>query len=163
MMLTAIAAMAENYTIGRHNQLPWHLPADLKHFKSITSGNTVLMGRKTFTSIGKPLPNRVNIVVTRDSDFQVAGCTVAPSIDKALEMAKNADTREVFVIGGAEIYKQLLPKIDRIYLTIVHHEFDGDAYFPTLMPHEWKEISRERHPADVDNPYEYSFVMLERA
>jgi len=162
MMLTAIAAMSENYTIGKDNQLPWHLPADLKHFKSITVGHPILMGRKTFDSIGKPLPNRMNIIMTRDNEFQADGCHVVSSVDEALDCAKNEQVEEVFVIGGAEIYKQLLPQIKRVHLTIVHHEFDGDVYFPKLREDEWKEISRERHMADLDNPHEYSFVTLER-
>lgn len=162
MILSAIAAMAENYTIGINNSLPWHLPADLKRFKSITSGNPILMGRKTFLSIGKPLPNRTNIVITKDRSFKADGCIMADSIDDALSIASEHTDSEAFVIGGSEIYQQLLPKVTRLYLTIVHHDFDGDAYFPTLLPGEWREMTRERHGSDLDNPFDYSFVLMER-
>lgn len=162
MILTAIAAMAENYTIGVENHLPWHLPADMKHFKEITSGHPVIMGRKTYASIGRPLPNRTNIVITRDEAFKAPGCIVTNTIGDAISIAEQHTDDEAFVIGGAEIYQQMWTKIQRLYLTIIHHEFDGDAYFPTLMPGEWKEITRERHAVDVDNPFEYSFLTMER-
>jgi len=162
MILSAIAAMAENNTIGLNNSLPWHLTADLKRFKAITTGRPIIMGRKTFLSIGRPLPNRTNIVITRDRGFKAEGCLIANSIDDAIALAEQHATDEVFVIGGEEIYRQLLPKVSRLYLTIVHHPFEGDAYFPTLMPGEWQEVSRERHASDLDNPYEYSFVGMER-
>lgn len=162
MILTAIAAMAENYTIGCENRLPWHMPADLKHFKSITAGHPIIMGRKTYISIGRALPNRTNIIITHDESFRADGCVVTNTIGDALSIAEQHTDNEAFVIGGAEIYRQLMPKIQRLYLTIVHHEFDGDAYFPTLMPGEWKELTRERHSADIDNPFEYSFVTMER-
>lgn len=162
MILSAIAAMSENYTIGCDNRLPWHLPADLKHFKSLTSGNPILMGRKTFLSIGKPLPNRTNIIITRDPSFKANGCIIANSIEDAISLSGQHATNEVFIIGGADIYSQILSKVTRLYLTIVHHDFDGDAHFPALMPGEWNELTRERHQADIDNPFEYSFVMMER-
>src|SRR6188472_2703937 len=116
-ILSAIVAMAENRVIGKNNQLPWHLPADLKHFKTITTGHPILMGRKTHESIGKPLPNRQNIILTRDSNYVAAGCTVVTSVKAALQ---KAESPEVFIIGGAEIYRQLLPQVQRLYLTIVH-------------------------------------------
>ena len=161
-ILSAIVAMAENRVIGKDNQLPWHLPADLKHFKSITTGHPILMGRKTHESIGRPLPNRVNIILTRNPDYQAAGCTVVTSIETALQHAEQHHASVLFVIGGAEIYRQLLPAIQRIYLTIVHHAIEGDAHFPELNPHEWKEVSREKHAADEANPFAYSFVVFER-
>lgn len=162
LRLTGIVAMGENRVIGKNNQLPWRLPADLKHFKRLTTGHPILMGRKTFESIGRPLPDRTNIILTRDPTYSMPGCVVVTSLKDALAHAVMLESREVFVIGGAEIYRQTLPSLSRLYLTIVHHFFDGDAFFPELAPDEWKEISREFHHSDVENPYDYSFVMLER-
>lgn len=162
-VLSAIAAMAENRVIGLDNRMPWHMPADLKHFKTVTSGHPVLMGRKTFESIGKPLPNRANIILTRDKQFSAQDCIVVSHPDAALSMAQELDQEEVFVIGGAEIYRALLPRVDRIYLTIIHHQFAGDAYFPELNPAEWREVSREKHLADEKNAYDYSFIIFERS
>lgn len=161
-VISAIAAMAENRVIGINNKLPWHLPADLKHFKQLTTGNPILMGRKTYESIGRPLPNRLNIVLTREPQFQAPGCEVVNSIEAAMRLAAQDNKSEIFIIGGAEIYHQLLPKIQRIYLTIVHHDFDGDAYFPALSSTDWIEVAREKHCADAENMYEYSFITLER-
>lgn len=160
--LSAIVAMAENRVIGINNQLPWKLPADLKHFKNITTGHPILMGRKTYESIGRPLPNRMNIIMTRDRHYQANGCHVVTGIDEALQLAAHENKNEIFVIGGAEVYKQLLPQIDRLYLTIVHHPFEGDAYFPALNQVDWQEISHEKHTADADNPYGYSFLVWDK-
>lgn len=160
--ISAIAAMSENRVIGDDNQLPWHLPADLKHFKAITSGHPILMGRKTFESIGRPLPNRTNIIITRNHAFQAPGCVVIQSIDEAVEKAKEIGSDEIFIIGGAEVYKQLLPRIEKIYLTIVHDEFEGDAFFPELNSSEWVETERVKHDEDEDNEFGYSFVVMER-
>ena len=160
--ISAIAAMSENRVIGDDNQLPWHLPADLKHFKTITSGHPILMGRKTHESIGRPLPNRTNIVITRNHAYHAAGCLVVKSIDEAIEEAKALQKDEIFIIGGAEVYKQLLPHIECIYLTIVQEIFEGDAFFPELNLKEWTEISRESHEADDENDYDYSFIVMER-
>lgn len=161
-VLSAIAAMAEDRVIGKDNQMPWHLPADLKHFKTTTNGHPVLMGRKTFESIGKPLPNRTNIIITRDASYSAPDCLIVTSAEAALSMALEQEMTEVFVIGGAEIYKQLLPQIQRLYLTLIHHKFEGDTYFPELLADEWREVSREKHLADEKNKYDYSFVLLER-
>lgn len=161
-ILSAIVAMAENRVIGKDNKLPWHLPADLKHFKSITTGHPILMGRKTYESIGRPLPNRTNIIMTRDAAYHAAGCIVVTSIEKALEQATVHEAGEIFIIGGAEIYRQLMPHIQRIYLTIVHHQFDGDAYFPELDMDEWKKVENVKHAPDEQNIYAYEFVTLER-
>lgn len=158
--LSAIVAMASNRVIGNRNKLPWHLPADLKHFKAITTGHTIVMGRKTYESIGRPLPNRTNIILTRDANYHVAGCEISTDIEKTLQ-AHHAEP-EVFIIGGAEIYKQLLPRITRIYLTLVHHDVVGDAYFPELNKQEWQETAREDHAADAENKYEYSFITLQK-
>lgn len=164
-LLSAIAAMAENRTIGFKNSLPWHLPADLKHFKTLTHEHPILMGRKTFESIGKPLPNRTNIILTRDPTYQAAGCIVVTSLELAIQEALNSHhntNNEIFIIGGEEIYRQLLPHVQQLYLTIVHHEFEGDAFFPALNNNEWHEISRETHHADEHHAYNYSFLTLER-
>ncbi len=160
MRLSAIAALSENQVIGDDNTLPWHIPADLQHFKNLTKGKPIVMGRKTHESIGGALPNRRNIILSRAKDFEAPGCEVFQSIDEALLALKDSD--EVFIIGGEQIYQELLPFIDTLYLTIVHETFDGDAFFPEIDPSEWKEISREKHLADDKNPYDYSFVTLVR-
>jgi dihydrofolate reductase len=159
MTVTIVVAIAENYAIGRNNQLLWHMPADLKHFKQITSGHTVIMGRRTYDSVGKPLPNRRNIIITRQ-DITIPGCEVVKSVEDALELCASED--EVFIVGGAEIYKLAMNKTDRIYLTIIHHSFDADSFFPEIDYMEWKEVSREDHPADEKHKYSYSFITLER-
>jgi dihydrofolate reductase len=159
MIVSQIAAMSENHVIGKDNQLLWHMPNDLKHFKNTTSGHTVIMGRKTFDSVGKPLPKRRNIIITRQS-ITIEGCEVVNSIEAALALCKDED--EVFIVGGAEIYKQSLHLTDRIYLTIIHHHFGGDSFFPELSKNEWKEVSYENHPADDKNAFRYSFVIYDR-
>jgi dihydrofolate reductase len=158
--LSLIVAMAENRVIGRDNALPWRLPADLKHFRRITMGHPIIMGRKNFDSIGRPLPGRTNIVVTRSPDFSVPGCIVTHSVPDALAAA-NADA-EPFIIGGAELYAQTLAQATRLYLTLVHAEIPGDVYFPPLDWSEWQELSRERHAADAEHAHAYSFLTLER-
>jgi dihydrofolate reductase len=160
VIISLIAAMADNRVIGIRNTLPWHLPADFRHFKKTTLGKPVLMGRKTYDSIGKPLPGRMNIIVTQDKSFQAPGTVIVHSIEEALQAAGN--TEEIMVIGGASFYAQLLPRADRLYLTLVHHNFEGDAWFPAYNPTEWREIGRIDHPADAENPYPYTFLTLER-
>ena len=160
MIVSQIAAMSENHVIGKDNQLLWHMPNDLKHFKNTTSGHTVIMGRKTFDSVGRPLPKRRNIIITRQH-ITIEGCEVVNSIEAALALC--ADEDEVFIVGGAEIYKQSLHLTDRVYLTIIHHQFDGDSFFPEINQNEWKEVSHENHPADDKNAFPYSFVTYERA
>ncbi len=160
-LISIIAAVAENRAIGIHNRLPWHLPADLKYFRNKTLGHHVIMGRKNYQSIGKPLPQRTNIVVSRDPGFDAPGCVVVNSIDAALAAAHGDP--EVFIIGGAGIYAQSLPFADRLYLTLVHYSFEGDTYFPELEWAQWKEISKEFHEPDERNPYPYSFVVLDRS
>ena len=159
MTVTIVVAIAENYAIGKHNQLLWHMPADLRHFKQITSGHTVIMGRKTYDSVGKPLPNRRNIIITRQ-DIIIPGCEVVKSVDAALELCKGEE--EVFIVGGAEIYKLAMNKTDRIYLTIIHHSFDADSFFPEIDYMEWKETAREDHRPDEKHKYAYSFITLDR-
>jgi dihydrofolate reductase len=160
MIVSLIVATDRNGLVGRANELPWHLPADLKHFRAITMGKPIIMGRKTQESIGKPLPGRSNIVITRDRNFQAPGCTVVHSVEAALAAAENAE--EVMIIGGARLYEQLLPQADRIYLTRIDHEFEGDTWFPEWQPGQWKEVEREDHVPDDRNPYHYSFLILER-
>lgn len=158
MMITFVVAAAENNAIGKNNELLWKLPTDLKHFKTITSGGIVIMGRKTFDSMGKPLPNRRNIIITRNADLQIDGAEVTHSLDEALKLCEDAE--EVFVIGGAEIYKDALNRTDKIYLTRVHKSFEGDAYFPELDVEKWEETAREYHDADDKNPIPFSFITL---
>ncbi|TXR54572.1 dihydrofolate reductase [Reinekea thalattae] len=166
MRISMIWAMAENRTIGRDNKLPWHLPNDLKYFKQLTTGKAVIMGRKTYDSIGKPLPNRSNIVITRDTQFYAEGVQVAHSLDEAIELAEAASlvnaNDEVIVMGGAEIYRLCLPKADRLYITFVHADVDGDAHFPEFDLSQYNEIAREDFSADGPNPYDYSFVVYDK-
>lgn len=160
MRLSAICAMSQNRVIGRDNQLPWRLPADLRHFKKITTGHPIILGRKTFESIGRALPDRCNVVLTRDVDFQAPGCVVVNSIETALSAV--AYSNEAFVIGGALLYQQVLPRVHRLYLTEIHHFFEGDAFFPELNPNEWIETERINHEPDAENIYSYSFIILDR-
>jgi dihydrofolate reductase len=160
MRISAIVAMSQNRAIGKNNQLPWHLPADLKHFKQVTMGRPILMGRKTYESIGRPLPGRYNIVITRDANFQAPGCLVTTSIDTAL--AAVAESDEIFIIGGALLYQQMMPRIHRLYLTVIQQEVEGDAFFPELDLNQWYEIERVDHSADEKNPHPYSFIVLDK-
>lgn len=160
MRLSLIVALASNGVIGRNNQLPWRLSADLKHFKALTMGKALIMGRRTFESIGRPLPGRTNIVVTRDRAFQAPGCIVVHDVDQALHTA--AHQEEVMAMGGANLYRQLLPRADRLYLTEVKAEVAGDTWFPELNPAEWAETERVSHRADDKNEYDYDFVILDR-
>ena len=159
--LELVIAVAENDVIGRGNQLPWHLPADLRHFKSLTLGKPIIMGRRTYESIGKALPGRVNIVLSRSTGFAPTDCVVVNTLDAARLAA--GPQRALMVIGGAEIYRQCLPEASRIHLTLVHTRIeDGDTEFAGWRGCEWNETSRERHEADDKNAYAYSFVTLER-
>ncbi len=160
MILSLIAAVSKNNVLGKDNQLIWHLPADLRHFKNITSGHTIIMGRKTFDSIGKPLPNRRNIVVTRQRDFQPEGCEVFNNLQRAIDACIGEE--EAFIVGGAEIYKQSMDAADKIYLTRIDKLFEGDAFFPEFSLSEWRLSKYERHHADEKNQYEYSFSEFER-
>ncbi len=158
--LSIIVALGRGRVIGRDNQLPWHLPADLQHFKKVTLGKPVIMGRLTYESIGKPLPGRRNIVITRAAGYDAPGCEVVASPQAALEAVADAD--EAMVIGGANLYRQLLPDTDRLYLTFIDADFDGDAWFPEWSADEWRETAREAHLPDERNAYPYAFVVLER-
>ncbi len=160
MRLSIVVAMDDNRLIGSKNQLPWHLPADLAYFKKLTTGKSILMGRKTYDSIGRPLPNRRNIVITRNSNISIPGCEVVSSIDDALELTK--DDLEVMVIGGASLCEQLLPKVNRLYITKIDGEFEGDVFFPKYDDFDWLEVSCESHPKDNSNAYSYKFIVLDR-
>lgn len=156
-MIKIIVAMSKNRVIGNNNSLIWKLPADLKRFKQITTDNTIVMGRKTYESIGKPLPNRRNIIITRNLEYQVDGCEIVSSLEEALLLTGS----NCFIIGGGEIYKQSLELADKIYLTLVHKEFEGDTKFPELGS-EWATIDTEDFKADNKNEYDYSFIEYER-
>ena len=159
MKISIIVAMAKNQVIGKGNGLPWRLPGDLRHFKELTMGHWLILGRKTFESIGKPLPGRSLIVVTRQAGFTAAGVNVAHSVDQALGMAEG---NEVFIAGGGQVYHQILSRADRIYITFVEGEFDGDTYFPSLDESTWQQVSDEGHGADERNPVPYRFQIYER-
>ncbi len=159
-IITLIAAVGENRVIGCDNRLPWHLPADLRHFKALTLGKPIVMGRLTWESLPGLLPQRRHIVLTRDPDYHAEGCEVAHSVDEALAAAGNAP--EIMVVGGSALYAAMLPLAGRMQLTRVRGHFEGDARFPEYDPAEWREVAREDHPADSRNPHPYSFLTLER-
>jgi dihydrofolate reductase len=164
--LSMIVAAAQNRVIGRDNALPWYLPNDLKYFKQTTLGKPIIMGRKTYESIGKPLPGRTNIVITRQTDYQPDGVKVVHSVAEARDLAESVclidGQEEAMIMGGAEIYTLALPDADRLYLTEVHADVDGDANFPEYDKTEWQEISREDFSAEGSNPYNYSFVVYDK-
>lgn len=162
MIISLIAAVSENGVIGKGGKLPWNLPADLKHFRELTRSHSVVMGRKTYESIGHPLLRRRNIIVTRQKGLKLEGCEVVCSIEEAIKLVQASTSDEAFVIGGAEIYRQALPLAHRIYLTRVHAEIEGDAFFPEVDWSEWKEVSCERYEADAETPYPYTFLVYER-
>lgn len=153
-MISIIVAMAENRVIGGGNSLLWHISEDLKRFKRITTGHPVIMGRKTFESMGsRPLPNRDNIVITRNESYRAEGCRIARSLDEAVDMFK--DSEEVFIIGGGEIYRQAMPHADKLYITEVMRAYEGDTYFPAIDPSEWKLVSEQKH--DRGEKFQYPF------
>jgi dihydrofolate reductase len=170
MKISIIAAVSENSVIGQKGKIPWHIPEDLKRFKKITSGHHVIMGRKTFEAIGHPLPNRTNIIITRNKqslllrnkNYEAPGCKVVNSLQEALSASKISKEREVFIIGGEQIYKLALPIADEIYLTQVHHIFKGDAFFPKIDTGKWKEVSHQYHPKNEKNLYSYDFVIFKK-
>ena len=160
--LSILAAMASNRVIGQNNALPWHLSPDLKRFKSLTMGQIIIMGRKTYESIGKPLPGRINIVISRQPDFSVPGATVTRSIEEALIVCSDYQDKEIFIIGGAELYEQTVAVCQRLYLTEVKQNFEGDAFFPEFDRNDWDETLREIHTLEDGSGLEYHFVVLER-
>lgn len=161
-ILSLLVAADENNVIGKNNQLPWHLPNDLKYFKNQTWGMPILMGRKTFESIGKPLQGRKSIVITRNDDWQHEDVKVVHSIDEAIGAARDFAVKEIFVIGGAQIFKTSLPRAHRVYLTRIHHTFEGDVYFPDLPVTEWIRVRSKYCDADEKNLYPHTFEVWER-
>jgi dihydrofolate reductase len=159
-VISIIAAMSENRVVGQNNRLPWHLPADLRHFKELTVGKPIVMGRRTWESLPGLLPDRVHIVITTDRSYLAEGCLLAHSVDQALEAAAGAP--EVMIVGGANLYQQTLHRAHRMYLTLVHARVTGDAFFPDFDEREWRELERESHREDERNPYPYTFITLAR-
>ena len=160
-MINVIVAKASNNVIGAKNELIWHLPNDLKHFKNLTSGHPIIMGRKTFESLGRPLPNRTNIVITRDKNWQAENVEKEFSLEKAIESAKKIN-EDIYIIGGGNIYKQAMEFADVLYITEVHHEFEGDTYFPEIDEEIWEEVDRENFMKDEKHSYAYSYVTYKR-
>lgn len=162
--VSILAAMARNRVIGNNNRLPWYLSEDLKRFKSLTMGHTIVMGRKTYDSIGRVLPGRANVIVTNQLDLEIPGAIVVHTLADALRRCDPASENELFIIGGAKLYEQTIELAQRIYLTEIQQDFDGDAYFPDFNREKWMEISREKHVAEgnADERLEYHFVILER-
>lgn len=165
MKLSLVVAAGKNWAIGKDNKMPWHMPADLKYFKKTTMGKPIVMGRKTFESIGRPLPGRFNIVLTHDPNFKAEGVEVFHNMGDVCayceDLAVWEDFSEIMVVGGAEIYALTLPNADRVYLTQIQSEFEADAYFPALDAKQWKEVSRQDYQADDENPYDYSLLVME--
>jgi dihydrofolate reductase len=161
MMLSFVVAMDQNQLIGKNNQLPWRLPADLAFFKRVTMGSPIIMGRKTYESIGRPLPGRKNIILTRSPDFHVDGCEVIHSMEEIKKLLKSSDD-ELFLIGGSELFNQLLHEANKLYITYIDHEFGGDTYFPKFDLANWRLISEEKGPKDEKNPFDYYFRIYER-
>lgn len=162
MIISAIVARSANNVIGRDNGIPWYLSGDLKFFKAKTTGHHIIMGRNCFESIGRPLPKRTNIIVTRNPFYIVSGCVVVHAVEEALDFARDNDEEEVFIIGGGEIYHQTADLWDRLYLTEVEAEIAGDVFFTDIHAGEWQEIFSESHPADEKNDFPYTFKILER-
>lgn len=157
--ITLIAAVASNRVIGANNQLIWHLPADLKYFKAMTMHKTIIMGRKTFESIGRPLPNRNNIIITGNSNFKAEGCLIENNLQSALDKASGD---EIMIIGGASLYEQAMDVASTLLITEVHHQFEGDTFFPEINKAQWIEVNREDHQQDINNIYDYSLVTYKR-
>jgi len=165
MIISLIAAVSRNHVIGKNNDLPWHLPDDMKYFMQTTKEHYVIMGRKNYESIPekfRPLPNRTNIVVTRTKDFNAPNCLVVNSTEEGLALAKQANQDEIFIIGGSEIYALGLPMAERLYLTEIDAIIDGDTYFPEINKGEWREVSRKHHEADNRHAYAFDFVIYEK-
>ncbi len=162
MIISAIVAASENRVIGRDNTLPWRLPDDLRYFRACTSGHAVIMGRKNYESGPFPLPNRTNIVLSRNPRLYLSGCHLAGDFDTALEIAKRYEKEEIFIIGGGVIYELAMSVLDKLYYTKVHAHVEGDVFFPTIKPSEWKLISEKYHEADEKHPYAFSFLVYER-
>ena len=166
MIVSAIAAVAANRVIGKDNDLVWSLPDDMRFFQQTTTGHHIVMGRKNYESLPakwQPLPNRTNIVVTRQKDLRIEGVLITHSVQEALDLAREAGETEVFIIGGGEIYEISMPLLDRMYCTEIHSDFEGDTYFPAFDKSEWKEVSRDFHPIDDRHAHSFDFVIYERS
>jgi dihydrofolate reductase len=159
LSISFIVAMDIQQAIGLGNDLPWRLPADLAYFKKTTLNHTILMGRKTYESMGKPLPSRTNVILTQNKEYEAEGCTIVHNVEEAVALFKN---EEVFVIGGAEIFKLFMPFVDRLYITLIEHEFEADTYFPEFDIEDWNLVSSEDGIKDAKNPYDYSFLVYEK-
>lgn len=157
-----MAARAKNNVIGKDNDLVWHLPADLKFFKQTTKGHTLIMGRKTFESLGNPLPHRDSWIVTRNKEYNAEGITPYFSLEDAINAGEDKGLEAIFILGGGEIYRQSMNIADKLIITEVHEDFEGDTYFPEIDPQIWQEVSREEHTADEKNKYDYAFVVYKR-
>lgn len=162
MIISLIAAVAENDVLGKDNAMIWHLPKDMKWFKDKTLNHYVIMGRKTFDALGKPLSGRTNIIITRQKDYKQEGCRIVHSLEDALKLAQEGGEQEAFIIGGAEIYKQALPHADIVYLTEIYHKFEGDAFFPKVNHDEWELVYEEKHEPDEKNKYRFAFCEYKR-
>ncbi len=162
MIISAIVAVANDYTIGKDNDIPWYLPADLKYFKKVTLGHHIIMGRKCYQSIGRPLPKRTNIIITRNPYFIASNCIVKYSLEDALQLAQDNGEEEVFIIGGAQIYELGMVYLDRLYLTTVDIDLKGDVFFPEPDWKEWDMVFEDPHKADDKNPHDYCFKIFER-
>lgn len=163
MIISTIVGMANNRAIGKENDIPWHLPADLKYFKKTTIGKPIIMGRKCYESIGRPLPKRTNIIITRNKDYEAKGCIITHSLQEAIAKAKEEETTEIFIIGGGEIYQKALAIVDKIYLTCIDLVVeDATVFFPNIDSNQWQLIKEEKHQKDKKNPYDYTFKVLKR-
>ena len=162
MIISQIVAVSTNGVIGKDNDLIWRLSSDLKYFKKVTTGHHIIMGRKNYESIGRPLPNRTSVIITRNKDYQADGCVIVNSLSEALNVARDNGETEACIIGGGEIYNMSLAITDKVYLTEVHEEFEGDTYYPALDKSKWKEVSRDSFKADDKNAHDYSFVVFEK-
>jgi dihydrofolate reductase len=158
-MIALVAAIARNQVIGQHGQMPWHLPADLAYFKQLTLGHSVVMGRKTFESIGKPLPNRENVIITKNMGYQKEGCLILHSMDEACAFCAG---RETFIIGGAQIYQEFFSYADRLYITFIDEVFSGDSFFPEFDEKRWRLVSKTKGEQNEQNPYDYYFLVYEK-
>lgn len=162
MRLSAITAIAQNNIIGKNNTLPWHLPADMRFFKKTTMGHAVIMGRKTYESFKRALPGRTNIVITRQKDYELSDAIVVHNLQEAIEKARKIEKEETFILGGAQIYEQSLPLLDRLYLTRIYEDFEGDTSFPDFHQEEWEITGIEPHEPDEKNKYHYAFQIWEK-
>jgi dihydrofolate reductase len=161
MIISFLVAVDKNKLIGRAGKLPWHLPADLAYFKQVTMGHTIVMGRKTYESIGRPLPGRVNVILTRDRSFTADNCVILHSVEEVLEKYKDT-MQELFIIGGSEIFVQFFPFVDKLYITKLESEFEGDTYFPDYDINKWKVVSEEKGIIDAENLYEHTYYIYDR-